>query len=212
VLQFEQRAGLDSDFQCDSRQRHGRHDGAADLDRRFAWTCRRLQYVARGDSVFKCDLGRGYDDGNRVVGAIVRDKLRLGVWMSDPALELAKLLNDTPELQRRLNDYVKAKSEAQEAESRAETKRAEAESTIRLVDSNAAMQQARLARAQAEHDEAAKESALRMQAARDHEARLLQRKIELDRREAALAQREQALEQARAHFKQATEHLASIAR
>jgi chromosome segregation ATPase len=130
--------------------------------------------------------------------------------MSDPALELAKLLNDTPELQRRLNDYVKAKTESDAAAANAEKKKSELAQAQQLLDQRAATQKSEIAAATAKHDESAKEAGLRMQGAREHEARLSKRKLELDAREAKLAEREATLSEARRHFKEATDRLASI--
>ena len=130
--------------------------------------------------------------------------------MDDPALELAKLLNDTPELQRRLNDYVKAKTDADTATEKLAQKKSELDGTRALLDKHAAAQASEIAAAIAKHDAAANEAGLRMQGAREHEARLSKRTLELDAREAKLAEREAAMSEARRHFKEATDRLASI--
>ena len=130
--------------------------------------------------------------------------------MDDPALELAKLLNDTPELQRRINDYVKAKTDALTAGEHAEQKRGELDAARALLEQRAQEQKTEIAAATAKHDAAANEAGLRMQGAREHEARLSKRKLELDAREAQLAEREAAMSEARRHFKEATDRLASI--
>jgi hypothetical protein len=130
--------------------------------------------------------------------------------MSDPALELAKLLNDTPELQRRLNDYVKAKTDADAAAANAEKKKGELEQAHQLLGQRAAAQKSEIVAATVKHDAVAHEAGLRMQGAREHEARLSKRKIELDAREAKIAEREAALSEARRHFKEATDRLATI--
>lgn len=130
--------------------------------------------------------------------------------MDDPALELAKLLNDTPELQRRLNDYVKAKTDADTATEKLAQKKSELDGTRALLDKHAAAQASEIAAATAKHDAAANEAGLRMQGAREHEARLNKRETELNAKDQNLQQRESTLHQVQSKVKEALDQLASL--
>jgi chromosome segregation ATPase len=113
--------------------------------------------------------------------------------MADTVLELAGMLKDGDELQRRLNDYQKAKSEAETAIATLDQKKADTASFLAAAEEKVKGHKIQLATAQKQHDTAAAEAKRRIELATGQEKMLLDRKNALDQKETTLNERERRL-------------------
>lgn len=77
------------------------------------------------------------------------------------AVEILKLVSG-PDFQRKLNDYVRAKQDAEDAAEKAEAAREANEASMRELEEKLIAGKAELAKAKEEHDAAADEAAKRI--------------------------------------------------
>lgn len=130
--------------------------------------------------------------------------------MSDPALDLARLINSNEDFQRRINDFVKAKTEAETAQQQADERIAKAHSVMAALDEKLVSHKRQMAAAQQDHDTAANEAAARIRLLADGQGKLDARTADLDAREQDLAVREKVLAGVKQQFDSALVQLQSI--
>jgi hypothetical protein len=109
---------------------------------------------------------------------------------SDPVIELAKLINSTPEFTRRINDFTKARDDAEHAKADADHAKGLADQAQRDLDRKLSEHRRDMLEATKVHTDAAAEAARRIELAnaldeknRAAEAALLKRENDLHERE-----------------------------
>lgn len=88
------------------------------------------------------------------------------------AVDLLKLIGSDPDFQRKLNDFVRAKQDADDAAAKAHQAREANEASMRAMDAKLEKHKKELDRHKAEHDAAAEEAAKRIALAVEVETRI----------------------------------------